>query len=74
MAKNDGPFHVVAYYRNDEFETYSIYLNNRRYLIPPRNKPLKRAAAYKICALLNGDQRFWPELPATKAELMAVQP
>ena len=68
-----GPFHVVAHSYDDVFETFAVYLNNRRYLVPPRGKPLKRAAAYRICALLNGDEAFWPEQPMTREQLLAVR-
>lgn len=72
MPKPQGPFHVVAHYFNDQFGTFAIYLNNRKYLVPPAGKPLRRKAAFAICDLLNGDPRFWPELPKTRDQLMRV--
>jgi hypothetical protein len=69
--KTEGPFHVVKHSVDDEFVTYSIYINNRRYLKPEIGWPLGRRAAYGICRLLNSLP--WPEPPATREELLAVR-
>lgn len=46
-------FHVVAHHHNAVFRTYSIYANNRPYLVPGRGQTLGRREAYAITRLLN---------------------
>jgi len=51
--KQKTVFHAVRHAYNDQFTTYSIYVNNRPYLTPGRGYVLGRREAYAIVRLLN---------------------
>lgn len=73
MAKASGPYHVVAHHYDDELRTYSIYINNRPFVVPPKGVKLGRRAAHILCGFLNHVPILRLQEPATREELMAVR-